>query len=68
MSGILADKLEKRFPSVKSYIGIIGGALAIPAIIGATFFEGTNFYVSLAFLAFKFMISEGFMAPTIAMM
>ena len=67
-SGILADRLEKRYPSIKSYIGIIGGALAIPAIIGATFFEGTNFYLSLAFLAFKFVISEGFMAPTIAMM
>ena len=66
--GILADKLEKKYPKVKTYIGIIGAMLAIPAIIGATFFEGTNFYISLAFLAFKFVVSEGFMAPTIAMM
>jgi hypothetical protein len=66
--GILADKLEKKTLMAKSYIGMIGGALAIPAIIGACWFKNTNFYLSLAFMAFKFLVSEGFMAPTITMM
>jgi predicted PurR-regulated permease PerM len=53
---------------IKSYIPVIGAVIGIPAIIGACFFEGTNFYVSLAFLAVKFLVSEGYMASTITMM
>lgn len=64
----MGDKLEKKYPKAKSWLAIIGAAFSIPAIIGATFFEGTNFYISLAILAFKFVISEGYMAPTLAMM
>ena len=66
--GILADKLEKKYPMAKSWVPITGAFLAIPAIVGATFFEGTNFYISMALLALKFIVSEGFMAPTTAMM
>jgi len=35
---------------------------------GAVLFKGTNFYLSMAFLAVKFLFSEGYMAPTLTMM
>ena len=66
--GILGDTLEKKNRKAKAWIAIIGSALAIPAMAGCCLFKGVNFYVSLAFLAFKFFVSEGWMAPTIAMM
>jgi MFS family permease len=66
--GIIGDKFEKKYPNIKSNMGIIGAVLALPAMAGCCLFKGVNFYLSLALLAFKFIISEGFMAPTITMM
>jgi hypothetical protein len=51
-----------------SWIGIIGGLIAIPAMAGALLFEGTNFYLAMALLGVKFLFSEGYMAPTLTMM
>ena len=66
--GILGDTLESKSRKAKAWIAIIGSALAIPAMAGCCLFEGVNFYVSLGFLALKFIFSEGWMAPTITMM
>ena len=66
--GILADRLGKKNKMANSWIAMIGGMVAIPAMAGAVLFEGTNFYLSLGFLAIKFFFSEGFMAPTLTMM
>ena len=66
--GILADKLSRKNKKASSWIGIIGGLIAIPAMAGAVLFKGTNFYLSMAFLAIKFLFSEGYMAPTLTMM
>jgi hypothetical protein len=66
--GIIGDRLEKRFPNIKSNMGIVGAMFAIPAMAGCCLFKGVDFHVSLCFLAFKFLISQGYMAPTITMM
>lgn len=66
--GILADKLSKKNKKASAWIGIIGSAIAIPAMAGAVLFKGTNFYLSMALLAVKFLFSEGYMAPTLTMM
>lgn len=66
--GVLADVLEKKSLMAKSWIVIIGCLIGIPCMAGACLFRDTNFYVSLAFLGLKFLMTEGFMAPTITMM
>ena len=66
--GILADRLEKKSMMSKSYIGMLGSLIGIPCMAGACLFKGMNFYMSLAFLALKFLTTEGYMAPTITMM
>lgn len=66
--GILGDMLEAKSKMAKAWIGIIGSAIAIPAMAGCCLFKGVNFYVSLSCLAIKFLVSEGWMAPTITMM
>lgn len=67
-SGVLADRLEKKSLMAKSYVSIASALIGIPMIMGACFFEGTSFYVSLAFLFIKFALTEGWMAPTVTMM
>ena len=66
--GILSDKLEKKDRMIKSKISITGALIAIPLMAGCCFFEGTNFYLSLTLFGLKFLISEGWMAPTVTMM
>lgn len=60
--------MEKKYPMAKALVGIIGATLAIPLIIGGFWFKEVNFYVSLALLALKITVADGYMAPTIAMM
>lgn len=67
-SGILSDKFEKKNKMTKAYIGIFGSIIGTLLAGGISFFKGTNFYVSLTFLFFKFLLTEGWMAPTITMM
>lgn len=64
---VLADRLEKRSWMAKAWVAIAGSAVAIPAIIGCCW-PGINFYFAMTCLAVKFALSEGYMAPTIAMM
>lgn len=52
----------------KAYIGMWGSSIAIPVMAGCCLFQGVGFYTSLFFLGLRFLISEGFMAPTITMM
>uniref|UniRef100_A0A7S3CTB9 Major facilitator superfamily (MFS) profile domain-containing protein n=1 Tax=Strombidium rassoulzadegani TaxID=1082188 RepID=A0A7S3CTB9_9SPIT len=68
VSGIIGDRFEKRNKMTKAYIGIFGSLIGAIAMAGCCLFEGVGFYTSLAFLAVKFVASEGFMAPTITMM
>ena len=69
MCGILATRLKKRSGgSAAAWISMIGAALAIPLMAGSVLFEGVGFNVSMALLALKFLVSEGYMASTVSMM
>jgi hypothetical protein len=67
-SGILADRLSKRDKSAGSKIGILQGLLGIPLMAGCLLFPAKGFYFSMFFLFLKFLLAEGYMAPTITMM
>ena len=66
--GIISDKFEKKDRMIKSKISIAGSLIAIPLMAGCCLFKGTNFYLSLGLFALKFLLSEGYMAPTLTMM
>lgn len=66
--GIISDRFEKKNKMTKAYIGIVGAIIGSLMAVGISLFRGVNFYVSLAFLFFKFLLTEGWMAPTITMM
>ena len=68
MGGLLGDYFEKKNKMAKAFVAIFGAIVAIPLIAGCCAFKSTNFYVSMAFLALEFMVSEGWMAPTMTMM
>jgi MFS family permease len=65
--GILSDRFEKRDRMIKSKICIGGAIVAIPFMAGCCLIPGVSFYVSLACFAIKFLVSEGYMAPTVTM-
>ena len=52
----------------KAYIGMFSGLVGIPLAAGVSLFTGTNFYVALFFLGLKFLLTEGWMSPSITMM
>lgn len=66
--GVISDKFEKKNKMTKANIGIVSSIIGAFLAIGISFFKGTNFYVSLSFLFLKFLLTEGWMAPTITMM
>lgn len=66
--GIISDKYEKKNKMTKANIGIYSAIIGSLCAVGISLFTGTNFYVSLAFLFLKFLLTEGWMAPTITMM
>ena len=68
LCGIISDRFELRNRMIKSQLSIAGALLAIPLMAGCCLFEGTNFYLSLGLFGLKFLISEGWMAPTVTMM
>jgi MFS family permease len=66
--GIISDRYERKSKMTKAYIGITTSVIGILLAGGISLFQGTNFYVSMCFLALKFLFTEGWMAPTITMM
>ena len=57
IGGIISDKYEKKNRMTKAIVCMTGSLLAIPAIWACTM--GTsNFYLALAFMGLKFLISE----------
>ena len=67
LGGLISDRFEKRSRLTKALVCMIGSGLAIPAIAACTLTTG-NFYVSLFFMAFKYLVSECWMSPAITMM
>jgi MFS family permease len=67
MGGLLSDKFEKKSRMTKSIICMIGSLLGLPAIAMCTLVTN-NFYVSLFFMAVKYLVAECWMSPAITMM
>ena len=65
---ILSDRLEKRSRMAKAYICTAGTLLAAPLMAGACLMPQMGFYFTMICLALKFCVSEGYVAPSIAMM
>lgn len=60
MGGIISDRFESRNRMTKSYVGIVSAIIGMVLAFGISLFPGTNFYISLTFLFFKFLLSEGY--------
>jgi len=67
LGGLLSDKFEKKSRMTKSIICMIGSLLGLPAIAMCTLVTN-NFYVSLFFMAVKYLVAECWMSPAITMM
>ena len=67
LGGIISDKFEKKTKMTKAIVCILGSAAAIPAIAACTLITN-NFYLSVFFMAVKYLISECWMSPAITMM
>lgn len=67
-SGVIADRWSKRRKRAGADLAIINGFIGIPAMAGTMLLFGGGFYTSMFFLALKFLLTEGYMAPTISMM
>ena len=64
--GVIGDKYESKNKMTKALIGMFG---SVAAIIGLGMSCLTdNFTIAMAGMLFKFLLSEGFIAPTITMM
>lgn len=68
LGGIISDRFESKNKMTKAYIAMLAGVFGIILSFGISFFQGTNFYVSMFFLFLKFLLTETWMAPTITMM
>ena len=67
LGGLISDRFEKRNRLTKALVCMIGSGLAIPAIAACTLTTG-SFYISLAAMAIKYLVSECWMSPAITMM
>ena len=65
--GLISDKYEKKSLMTKALVCIAGSVIGIPAIMSCTLVTN-NFYWCLASIALKFIVSEGWLSPSITMM
>jgi MFS family permease len=66
VSGLISDRFEKKSRMTKAWVSAIGSLLAIIPVTIALL-TTNNFYVSLGFMALKYLFSEGWMSPTVTM-
>jgi sugar phosphate permease len=67
LGGLISDRYEKKNRMTKAYVCMIGSVLAIPAIAMCVL-NTNNFYLSLFFMAIKYLLAECWMSPAITMM
>ena len=67
IGGLISDKFEKRSKMTKALVCMLGSGIGIPVIAACVLTTG-NFYLSLVFMALKYLISECWMSPAITMM
>jgi sugar phosphate permease len=67
IGGIISDKYTKKYPMTNAYIGIFGSILVIPCDIMAFTTTG-NFWLSICFLAAKYLAGECWGSPQLSMM
>eukprot|EP00355_Strombidium_rassoulzadegani_P001593 CAMPEP_0168609348 /NCGR_PEP_ID=MMETSP0449_2-20121227/1151_1 /TAXON_ID=1082188 /ORGANISM="Strombidium rassoulzadegani, Strain ras09" /LENGTH=152 /DNA_ID=CAMNT_0008649471 /DNA_START=244 /DNA_END=698 /DNA_ORIENTATION=- len=67
VSGVIADRFEtKERRMTKALVCIFGAVLAAP-VTAACVLNTSNFHLSLFFMGLKFLVSEGWMAPSFTM-
>lgn len=64
--GTISDKYDEHNYNVKTYVQMASSFLGIPTSMGVFLVTG-NFYVSMASLFLKYMLSEGWISPSISM-
>ena len=67
LGGLASDKFEKKSRMTKALVCIFGAVLGLPAI-AACVLTTNNFYLSVAMMAIKYLVSECWMSPAITMM
>lgn len=66
ISGIIGDKLERRYPMTKGYLMTMSTLLSIPMII-LCFLGHGNFWLSTIALSMHILLSGGFHSTAITM-
>ena len=66
IAGQISDRLEGRYPRTKPYVAMI---MSLNGVItcSLTFLFTFNFYFSIAWLFLTYLLAEGWMAPSVAM-
>ena len=67
IGGLISDKFEKKSRMTKSLICIVGALIGLPAIAVCTL-TTNNFYISIIFMALKYLVAESWMPPALTMM
>ena len=67
VAGIICDKYEPINYRAKSYVIVIQSLLAVP-ICAIAFLSTSSFTVSILFLFFEYLFSEGWMPPVLSML
>lgn len=65
--GFISDKLEKRIPTIKSWVCIFGSLLGCP-MIAVCLLVQNNFAVSIIFLFFEYLVAECWTGPAITLL
>lgn len=66
IAGQISDRLEGRYPRTKPYVAMIMslfGVITCSAVFMVTF----SFYWSITFLFLEYLLAEGWMSPSVAM-
>ena len=66
VGGIISDKLEKKSYMSKTGIILFGNLFAIPLV--ALAMSTSNFYLSIALMSLKILISGAYLSPSLTMM
>jgi sugar phosphate permease len=66
LCGYISDKYDERNYMIKTYVQMAASFLGIPTSMGVFLVTG-NFYVSMTSLFLKYMLSEGWISPSISM-
>ena len=67
LGGMICDRFGKENPMTKAYVCVIGSLLALPMMTSALLIKN-NFYLSIAFVAMRYITGEVWKSPNITML